>query len=79
MTHPDQPEGIADDSHDLPTLEGATKRVRAYLEAFGDGVVDATPTGAWWTGGEVRPLYARDLETLARHAEAAPPRDTMSQ
>lgn len=66
---PDQPEGIADDSHDLPSLEGAAGRVDAYLRSFGDGLVDiAGGPGQWWTDGERRPLYARDLAALAGHA-----------
>lgn len=54
---PEQPDGIADDSTDLPDPVRAAERVNAFL--------------AWWLGdglvgeGDDTPLYARDLQALA--------------
>lgn len=60
---PDQPDGIESDSFDLPLLNDAAERVRAYLSEFGDGLVDST-VGT--------PLYARDLQVLANQVDDAP-------
>lgn len=54
---PDQPDRIEDDTHDLPTPARAARRVRAYIAETGDGLYDVTNR---------RPLYARDLEAVAR-------------
>ena len=54
---PDQPDGIDGQSTDLPALAAAAERVKAYIEASGDGLYDVF-------GGA--PLYARDLEALSR-------------
>lgn len=54
---PDQPDGISDESTDLPALLAAAERVQAYIVASGDGLYDVS-------GGA--PLYARDLEVLSR-------------
>lgn len=58
---PPLPDGIEDGSRDLPNLYRAAERVRAYIEATGDGLYDVQ-------GGA--PLYGRDLEALTRHALA---------
>jgi hypothetical protein len=62
---PDQPDGIDPDSHDLPDVAAAAERVGAFLEWFGDGLVD-------WAGPNARhpvaPLYARDLQVLINAA-----------
>jgi hypothetical protein len=57
---PDQPDEIRDDSRDLPAVERATERVRAYVTESGDGLYDVFH-GA--------PLYGRDLEALCRAAD----------
>lgn len=54
---PGQPDGITDDSRDLPNPVNAAERVRNYISAFGDGLYDVF-------GGA--PLYGRDLEALTR-------------
>jgi hypothetical protein len=54
---PDQPDGIEDDSRDLPEAARAAVRVLAYVEQFGDGCYDVV-NGA--------PLYGRDLEAICR-------------
>jgi hypothetical protein len=54
---PDQPDGIEDDSRDMPDPVRAAERVREYIAAFGDGLYDVQD-GA--------PLYGRDLEALTR-------------
>lgn len=52
---------IHDDARKLPPAEAAAERVREFVEWFGDGQIwqsesyDVPP-----------PLYARDLEALAR-------------
>jgi hypothetical protein len=56
---PDQPDGIDEDSNDLPELAAAADRVGAYIAAWGDGLYDVE-AGC--------PLYARDLEALRQHA-----------
>ncbi|MEA5366064.1 hypothetical protein VA596_41510 [Amycolatopsis sp., V23-08] len=65
----EQPEGIANDSYDLPTPEGAARRVNEFLAWYGDGLVYAE-TGA-------PPLFARDLQALTNLASGRrqpPPR-----
>lgn len=54
---PDQPDGIEDDSPDLPDAHRAANRVNAYITAWGDGLID--------TADGKHPLYARDLVALA--------------
>ncbi len=54
---PQQPDGIEEDSHDLPDAANAAKRVHEFLCEYGDGIVDA------WNG---KALYARDLEALTK-------------
>lgn len=54
---PQQPDGIEDDTYDLPDPERAAVRVREFLCEFGDGIVDAA---------NGTPLYARDLEILTK-------------
>ncbi|MCW2897880.1 MAG: hypothetical protein JWO67_145 [Streptosporangiaceae bacterium] len=54
---PDQPDGIEDDSRDLPNPVRAAERVDEYICASGDGLYDIQ-------GGA--PLYARDLEAITR-------------
>lgn len=57
-----QPDGITNDSHDLPTPANAARRTYEFLSWFGDGIV---------YGGEddQPPLYARDLEALRKEHE----------
>jgi hypothetical protein len=57
---PDQPDGIQDDSRDLPPVERAIERVRAYVTESGDGLYDV------FHGS---PPYGRDLEALCRAAD----------
>ena len=57
---PDQPDGIADDSRDLPELGRAAERVGNYIAANGDGIYDVI---------DGHPLYARDMEALRRAAD----------
>ncbi|WBB94246.1 hypothetical protein [Verrucosispora sp. WMMC514] len=57
---PVQPDGIADDERELPAPTAAAHRVREFITAWGDGILDVTLEG--------HPLYARDLEALSRHA-----------
>lgn len=59
--HPGQPDGIADDSNDLPHPADAAERVRAFIEATGDGLYDSS---------DGHPLYARDLASIRRAAVA---------
>ncbi len=54
---PDQPDGIEDDSRDMPDPQRAAERIRAYISESGDGLYDVA-------GGQ--PLYARDLEAVTR-------------
>ena len=68
---PPQPDGIADDSRDLPDPDRATRRIRAYLTGAGDGLYDtANP------GDGPRPLYARDLEAVCRALDDARARES---
>lgn len=60
---PDQPDGIEDDSHDLPDPARAAERVRRFLESYGDGRI--VPVVAPQFEDTMPPLYARDLEALA--------------
>jgi hypothetical protein len=57
---PDQPDGIEDDTHDLPSIESAAERVNAWLEQFGDGLCSVE-------GGQ--PLYSRDLLALTTNVD----------
>lgn len=57
-TLPDQPDGIADDSFDLPDPARAAERVAEFLREWGDGRVHVDGVRA--------PLYARDLEALRK-------------
>ncbi|WP_433460729.1 hypothetical protein [Micromonospora sp. CA-248212] len=61
---PEQPDGIEDDSRDLPEPSAAAERVRDYITEFGDGILNVI---------DGHPLYARDLEALARFAWARVP------
>lgn len=69
----DQPPELRDepeDSRKLPNLEDAARRVHEFLSAFGDGIIFET-----WerdVNDPHIPLYARDLEILARHARETP-------
>ena len=52
---------IHDDTKTLPPAEAAAERVREFVSWFGDGAI--------WQAehdGPTPPLYARDLEALAR-------------
>lgn len=64
LTHvdplPGQPDGIEDDSRDLPSPVRAAKRLREYIAANGDGIYDVI---------DGHPLYTRDLESLRRAGE----------
>jgi hypothetical protein len=62
---PDQPDGIDEDSRDLPTLANATARLAQYVTALGDGLYDFLPAD-----GSAATLYGRDLEVLLKLAEA---------
>ncbi|MFF0823033.1 hypothetical protein ACFYUR_21950 [Micromonospora haikouensis] len=64
---PEQPDGIDDDSYDLPDPHRAAARVRDWIAAWGDGLIDTT---------DGNPLYARDLEALCRAVLATAPADT---
>ena len=44
----------------LPPANAAARRVRAFLMEYGDGLVEID------MGWDLPPLYARDLEALAR-------------
>ncbi|GHJ11191.1 hypothetical protein TPA0907_55580 [Micromonospora humidisoli] len=63
---PEQPDGIEDDSRDLPDPHRAANRVRDWIAAWGDGLIDTA---------DGHPLYARDLEAICR-AVLATPADT---
>lgn len=54
---PEQPDGINDDSRDMPEPREAAKRVMLFVAASGDGLYDAR---------DGHPLYGRDLEVLCR-------------
>ena len=64
---PDQPEGIPEDGSDhpaqMPSLAGAIERTRDFIQQWGDGLIEVA---------NGRPLYARDLEVLFRHADNDP-------
>lgn len=62
-----QPDGIEDDSTDLPDPLKAAERVNAFLEQHGDGLVIGHPSDAQ----DYPPLYARDLQALANEAVEA--------
>ncbi|MFI2577719.1 hypothetical protein ACH5AJ_36600 [Streptomyces rochei] len=66
---PEQPDGIEDDSWDLPDPHRAAERVGAWIAAWGDGLIDTA---------DGHPLYARDLEALRRAVAAAPRRAAQS-
>ena len=57
----EQPPGIDEDSHDQPLPTAAAERILEFVKDFGDGRVAGHPD----LHG-VEPLYARDLEVLAR-------------
>lgn len=65
----EQPDGIDEDSRDIPALARAEQRVRRYIENAGDGLYDEID-GA--------PLYGRDLEALTRLVRA-PHRFTLDE
>lgn len=54
---PEQPDGIDEESRDLPDPARAAERVQAYIANCGDGLYDVQ-------GGA--PLYGRDLEAITR-------------
>ncbi len=59
-TIPNQPDGLDDhyeDDSDLPNPHRAAERVNAWVAAWGDGLINVT---------DGHPLYARDLEAIAR-------------
>lgn len=60
-----QPDGITNDSHNLPKPARAADRVEKFLRAYGDGIVYADEEDG------LPPLYARDLEALRREHERA--------
>lgn len=62
----EQPPGIDEDSHDMPRPTAAAERVLEFVKDFGDGRVTGHPDLPG-----VEPLYARDLEALARAFLAA--------
>lgn len=61
LTHvepfPDQPDGIEEDSHDLPDPIAAARRVGDYIAECGDGLYNVQAG---------KPLYGRDLEAICR-------------
>ena len=61
LTHvepvPDQPDGIEEDSRDMPDPRRAAERVVEYIAASGDGLYDVQGNA---------PLYGRDLESICR-------------
>lgn len=59
---PQQPDGISEQSRDLPELARAAERVDEYLRVCGDGLYDVQ---------DRQPLYARDLQALVNFARAA--------
>ena len=58
---PTQPDGLDGCEPELPDPVRAAARIEEYLSCFGDGVVDVG-----WNEAGLSPLYARDLETVAR-------------
>lgn len=67
---PDQPDGIEEDSHDLPDPQRAAERVSEFVSEYGDGRI--YPEVAPEYVDKMPPLYARDLEALSRAATASP-------
>ncbi|MEV6897482.1 hypothetical protein [Amycolatopsis sp. NPDC051372] len=67
---PDQPDGIEDDSYDLPDKARAAGRVNEFLAWYGDGRLH--PCVLPGTEDEMPPLFARDLQALT-NAVLAPP------
>lgn len=65
----DQPDGIEDDSTDLPDPLKAAERVNAFLSAYGDGLIVAEWLPEYLPPGGQPPLYARDLAALTDLAE----------
>jgi hypothetical protein len=63
--HPDQPDGIEDDSHDLPGPARAAERVGEFLSGYGDGLIGVEFSRVYCPNG-LPPLYARDLEALRK-------------
>lgn len=59
---PQQPDGISEQSRDLPDPRVAAERVDAYLAVCGDGLYDVQ---------DGQPLYARDLQALVNLARKA--------
>lgn len=55
---PEQPDGIEEDSHDVPAPEKAAERVKEFVSEFGDGIVMAVNR---------QPLYSRDIWALAKY------------
>ncbi len=55
---PEQPDGIEDDSYDVPAVEKAAPRVKSFIEEFGDGIIVAVNR---------QPLYSRDIWALAKY------------
>lgn len=68
----EQPDGITDDSYDLPDPARAAERVNAFLAFYGDGLVEGQEDGE----GQWPPLYARDLQALANLATTLPDSET---
>lgn len=66
---PDQPDGIDEDSDDLPGPDRAAARVGEFVSWYGDGRVYIDRVDDAGTGGP--PLYARDLEALRKLADGA--------
>jgi len=58
----DQPPGVSEHSP-FPPVWAASQRVDAFVAAFGDGIVVGGGQGDL---PDMPPLYARDLEALAR-------------
>lgn len=78
IMHADQPEGITDDEHRLPSLAGAASRVLEYISLFGDGTIDIVHDEPW-RPERSEPLYARDLEALARAAQVTIDTDQIAE
>jgi hypothetical protein len=55
---PGQPDGIEDDSRDMPDPARAAGRILTYVETFGDGLYSVASDGS--------PLYGRDLCSVAQ-------------
>jgi hypothetical protein len=54
---PEQPDGIDEHSYAYPDPARAAERVNLWISEFGDGLIEVL---------NGRPLYARDLASLAR-------------